>query len=108
MLLASWSSVPALRTTARTVAAAHHISVSYLHRLFRDQDTTVAALLRQVRLEGARADLTDPALRDMSVHLIAARWGFASRSAFTRAFHAAYGMAPCDHRHEGCSRTPPR
>ncbi|MFE4453041.1 AraC family transcriptional regulator [Streptomyces sp. NPDC056796] len=87
--------------TPRVVAVAHHISVSHLHRLFRDQGTTAAALIRHTRLEGARRDLTDGSLRDMDVQNIAFRWGFASHSTFTRAFRAAYGRPPRDYRRQG-------
>ncbi|WP_327401756.1 helix-turn-helix domain-containing protein [Streptomyces sp. NBC_01288] len=84
--------------TPRTVAAAHHISVSYLHRLFRTRDTTVTALIRHGRLERARRDLADRRLRETPVHRIAARWGFRDHSAFTRAFRTAYGVAPREYR----------
>jgi AraC-like DNA-binding protein len=81
------------------IAAAHHISVSYLHRLFQTHDTTVSAWIRRQRLERARQDLTDPNLRIVPVHRIAARWGFNDHATFTRAFRAAYDMAPRDYRH---------
>ncbi|WP_031477705.1 helix-turn-helix domain-containing protein [Streptomyces bicolor] len=84
----------------RDIAAAHHISVSYLHRLFRSRDTTVTELIRRRRLERARRALTDPGLRDVPVHRIAADCGFREHAAFTRAFHAAYGMPPRDWRRQ--------
>jgi AraC-like DNA-binding protein len=71
------------------LAAAHHISTSYLHRLFRaDGDLTVAAWIRGRRLERARHGLADPALRALPISRIAARCGFADHVAFTRAFGA--------------------
>jgi AraC-like DNA-binding protein len=87
--------------TPRTVAAAHHISVSYLHRLFRGDGTTVAAWIRQRRLEAARRDLADPTQWAVPVHGIAARWGFTHHASFTRAFHAAYGRSPREYRFSG-------
>ncbi|WP_225836214.1 helix-turn-helix domain-containing protein [Streptomyces sp. NK08204] len=78
----------------QAVATAHHISVSYLHRLFRVRDTTVMELIRRQRLERARRDLADLRLRDIPVHRIAASWGFRDHATFTRAFRAAYGMPP--------------
>ncbi|MFJ6216746.1 helix-turn-helix domain-containing protein [Streptomyces sp. NPDC092296] len=81
-----------------TVAAAHHISVGHLHRLFSARDTTVAAWIRHQRLERARQDLTDPARRALPVHLIASRWGFKDHATFTRAFRSAYGIPPKDYR----------
>ncbi|TDC51000.1 helix-turn-helix domain-containing protein [Actinomadura sp. KC345] len=84
--------------TPRAIAAAHHISTSYLHRLFEDDDVTVGALIRGQRLEGARRDLCDPTQRTVPVHRIAARWGFSHHSTFTRAFRSAYGASPRDYR----------
>lgn len=87
--------------TPRSVAAAHHVSVSYLHRIFRDEDETVAAWIRGQRLERARRDLADPALAATPVHVIGARWGFSRASDFTRAFRGAYGVPPSDCRPGG-------
>ncbi|MEV5984004.1 helix-turn-helix domain-containing protein [Streptomyces sp. NPDC052051] len=89
--------------TPATIAAAHHISLSYLHRLFQDEDATVAAWIRGLRLEAARRDLTDPALRATPIHAIAARWGFPRAADFSRAYRAAYGSTPKDHRHQAMS-----
>jgi AraC-like DNA-binding protein len=87
--------------TPATVAAAHYISISHLHRLFRTEGTTVASFIRDQRLRAARQDLADEALAATPVHLIAARWGFRDHATFTRAFRAAYGAAPTDYRHRG-------
>lgn len=84
--------------TLSTIAAAHHISVSYLHRLFQQQEMTVAGWLRQQRLERCRRDLADPALRHVAIHRIAARWGFSHPAQFSRAFRTAYGIPPRDYR----------
>ncbi|GGQ25993.1 AraC family transcriptional regulator [Actinomadura coerulea] len=84
--------------TPSVVAAAHHISTSHLYRLFQEEDATVGALIRRERLDRARRDLADPAQHGVPVHEIAARWGFTHHSAFTRAFRAAYGTSPSDHR----------
>src|SRR5262249_52558714 len=43
--------------TPAKVAAAHHMSVRRLHKLFEDQPLTVAALIRRQRLERCHADL---------------------------------------------------
>ncbi|RNG34668.1 helix-turn-helix domain-containing protein [Streptomyces botrytidirepellens] len=76
------------------VAAHHHISVRSLHTLFRHQGETVAASIRRRRLERCHADLTDLGLRWRSISAIAARWGFLRPADFSRAFRAAYGVAP--------------
>lgn len=83
-----------------TIAAAHHISVRSLHRLFQDQDTTVAGWIRACRLERCRRDLADPLLRSRPVRAIAARWGLADPAHFSRAFRAAYGLSPQDYRRQ--------
>lgn len=93
--------------TPQSIAAAHGISLSYLHRLFEAESETVAAFVRRRRLERARFDLADPAQADTPVHAVAARWGFARATDFARAFRAAYGLAPGDFRrrsHGPCGR----
>ena len=86
--------------TPPMIAAAHHISLSYLHRLFQEeaQGETVAAWIRRRRLEGARRDLSDPALLATPIHAIAACWGLPHGSGFTRVFRTAYGLAPKEYR----------
>ncbi|WP_059006162.1 helix-turn-helix domain-containing protein [Streptomyces specialis] len=84
--------------TPQAIAEAHHISVSYLHKLFRAEGTTVSAFIRRERLERARRALSDAALCGMPIHAIAARWGFANSADFSRAFRAAYGVPPRDYR----------
>ncbi|MEO3801146.1 helix-turn-helix domain-containing protein [Nonomuraea sp. B1E8] len=82
----------------RSVAAAHHISVSYLHKLFQEQETSVAAWIKMRRLERVRRDLADPSLAEVPIHGIAARWGFPDAAGFSRSFRAAYGMPAKDFR----------
>ncbi|MDX3752588.1 helix-turn-helix domain-containing protein [Streptomyces sp. AK08-02] len=88
--------------TPPVIAAAHNISVSYLHRVFqqRTRGEPVAAWIRRQRLENAHRDLANPALRHTPVHTIAARWGYPRPSDFTRAFRAAYGTSPTEHRQQ--------
>ncbi|MBD0734780.1 helix-turn-helix domain-containing protein [Streptomyces sp. CBMA29] len=86
--------------TPRHIAAVHHISRSYLHRLFQAEAETVASYIRRLRLEGARRDLADPALLETPIHLIAARWGFPRAADFSRAYRAVHGAAPTDHRQQ--------
>jgi AraC-like DNA-binding protein len=82
-----------------TIAAAHHISIRYLHRLFQDHGHTVSAWIRRQRLERCRRDLSDPALHQTPIHKLATRWGFTQPAAFSRTFHAAYGLPPREYRH---------
>ncbi|WP_405907422.1 MULTISPECIES: helix-turn-helix domain-containing protein [unclassified Streptomyces] len=87
--------------TPDRVAAAHHISTRYLHRLFQRQGLTVAAWIKAQRLERCRRDLADPHLRRLPVYAIGARWGFANAADFSRAFRTAYGITPTCFREGG-------
>jgi AraC-like DNA-binding protein len=80
------------------VAAAHHVSLRYLHRLFESQDVTLAAWIRHRRLERCRRDLADPALAEQQVSAIGARWGLSDPAHFSRSFRDAYGMPPVEYR----------
>jgi AraC-like DNA-binding protein len=82
------------------VAAANHLSVRALHRLFERHDTTVAMWIRHRRLERVRRDLLDPALRARPVSAIGARWGLPNPSHLSRAFRATYGTSPGPYRAE--------
>ncbi|MET8835239.1 helix-turn-helix domain-containing protein [Micromonospora sp. NPDC004540] len=78
----------------QSVADAHHVSLRSLHRLFEAEETTVAAYIRDERLERCRRDLADPALGDRPIQAIAGRWGFRDKAHFSRAFRTAYGETP--------------
>jgi AraC-like DNA-binding protein len=80
------------------VAAAHHVSVRHLHRLFEAQDTTVAAWIRRRRLERCRRDLADPAFIAVPVSAVAGRWGMPDSAHFSRLFRRAYGLPPAEYR----------
>jgi AraC-like DNA-binding protein len=80
--------------TPSAVAAAHHMSLRHLQRLFERQGLSVAGWIRRRRLERARRDLSDPRCDALAVRVIGARWGFPNDAHFNRAFHAAYGMSP--------------
>ncbi|MFF8232349.1 helix-turn-helix domain-containing protein [Streptomyces caelestis] len=77
-----------------TVAAAHHVSVRYLHYLFQEQGTTVSRWIRHRRLEACRRELARRATGGVAVAAVAQRFGFTSPAHFSRVFRAAYGMSP--------------
>lgn len=80
------------------IAAAHHISVRYLHLLFAEHGLSVHRWLMQERLERARRVLaTDTGPRN-SIATIGRRCGFTDPGHFARRFRAAYGMSPRDWR----------
>ena len=72
--------------TPAAIAAAHHISLRYLHKLFQQDGHTVAGWIRQRRLQQCRRDLADPYLAagGSPALRISAR-----RSATPTAFHRA-------------------
>jgi AraC-like DNA-binding protein len=88
-----------------TIAREHFISRSYLYRLFEDEGDSVWETIRTRRLERARRDLVDRSLSDESIYEIASRWGFVSKSHFSRAFRAAYGQSPSEFRREAADLT---
>ncbi|MEU3844394.1 helix-turn-helix domain-containing protein [Streptomyces sp. NPDC028635] len=83
---------PAL--TPETVAAAHHISVRYLHRLFEDEGITVARLVQRRRLEECARELARQGGAAPAVAAVAHRWGFVNAAHFSRAFRRMYGHSP--------------
>ena len=95
------------RLSPAMIAAAHHLSVRQLHRLFETEDLTVAARIRTQRLEACRRDLADPRLRHLPVHVVAARWGLPNAAPFSRAFKQAFGLSPQDYRHRASERFGP-
>jgi AraC-like DNA-binding protein len=86
--------------TPASVARRHFISPSYLHRLFADEGASVGATIRAARLERARRDLGDPTLAGEPIFDVAARWGFVSKSHFSRSFKEAYGRSPSEFRRD--------
>jgi AraC-like DNA-binding protein len=94
--------------TPPAIAAAHHISVSYLHRVFQGEGITVSSWIREQRLANARRDMADPTLRSTPIHVIASRWGFPRAADFSRTFRNAYGIPPKDYRdHVSTQLAPP-
>ncbi|MGW2939174.1 helix-turn-helix transcriptional regulator [Streptomyces sp. NPDC001156] len=79
------------------LAAAHSVSTRTVHRMFASSGGTFREAVRSRRLAAACEDLTTT---DLAVAAIAARWGFADASHFTRTFRSAYGQAPSAYRAE--------
>src|SRR6266516_1887734 len=80
------------------IAAAHHISLRQLHKLFHASGTTVAGWIRQRRLERCGRDLRDPRWSARPVAAIGARWGYPDPAHFSRLFKPAYAVGPRDYR----------
>jgi AraC-like DNA-binding protein len=85
-----------------TVAAAHRISLRYLHRIFQQHHvSTLNTHIRTRRIERARRDLIDPRFTHLTIASIAARWGFHRPADFSRAFLRHTGLTPRDCRNTG-------
>lgn len=81
--------------SAAAAAAAHHVSVRTLHRLFSGDSLSFTELVRARRLEFARSDLVGT---NDSVQTVASRWGFADASHFCRVFKRQFAVTPNDYR----------
>jgi AraC-like DNA-binding protein len=76
------------------IAAAHFISVRYLHKLFEGEETSVSRFVQQRRLERCRRDLAAPTLAGHTIESVATAWGMTNPDHFSRVFRAAYGCSP--------------
>jgi AraC-like DNA-binding protein len=73
-----------------------NVSLRTLHRAFAATGESVAAYIRDRRLEEARLALTARSGR-LSVSELAAHWQFADSSHFIRAFKKRYGQTPTEY-----------
>ncbi len=80
--------------SAESVAAAHHVSVRLVYRVYADAGLHLGQSIIDQRLDGARWELTGPVGRHRAVAAVAHRWGFASTSHFSRRFKERFGMTP--------------
>jgi AraC-like DNA-binding protein len=83
---------PAL--TPPRIAEHFYVSARTLHRLFAQHGTTVAAWIKDRRLEAARRALLAPGSCETPISEIAARYGFSTAAYFSREFAARYGQSP--------------
>ena len=91
---------PAL--TNDRIAQAQGISVRYLHKLFQSEAVSLHHLIRNKRLERARALLGNPEYVGHSIERIAYSMGFASAAHFSRAFRQTFGCSPSAYRANHC------
>lgn len=73
------------------------MSLSYLHRLFANDGTTVVGYLREQRLQCVYRDLTTSLVAE-PVRLVGARWGIPDPAQFSRTFKTRFGMTPSEAR----------
>ena len=87
---------PALNPS--TVAAAAGVSVRYANAVLADEQTSIARLIRTLRLERCRQALGDPGQAHRTVSEIAYSWGFSDMTHFARRFKSAFGVLPSEYR----------
>jgi AraC family transcriptional activator of tynA and feaB len=76
------------------IAASVGISVRHLHRLFLVTGSTLGEHVRTQRLNGCRADLANPQMRDRTITEIAFLWGFSDSAHFSHSFRKEFGTSP--------------
>jgi AraC-like DNA-binding protein len=86
-----------------TVAAANHISVRYVQKLFENDGETVTGWIRARRISRCRRDLADPQFAQWPISSIAARWGLVNAAHFSRLFKGVYGLSPTEYRAQALS-----
>jgi AraC-like DNA-binding protein len=86
--------------TPARVAAAVHLSLRQLQKLFERQAQTIAGCIRERRLERCWRDLADPGLAHRPVSAIAASSGFVDAAYFSRVFRLRFGMCPRERREQ--------
>jgi AraC-like DNA-binding protein len=88
-----------LELTVAGIAAANHMSVRYLQKLFSEHEETVSGWIRQQRLKNCRQELADPALSNRPIAAVGLKWGFSDAASFTRTFRNTYGYTPGEFRY---------
>lgn len=75
------------------------LSSGHIHRLFKDEATSLSHYIWNKRLEACSRDLIDPRQSGSSVGEIAYRRGFNDAAHFSRAFRKRFGCSPRDWRY---------
>lgn len=77
------------------IAAENSLSVRALYKLYEDKPgPTLEQSIIDLRLRGARTDLSHPGLRHRSIASIARSWGFTNPSFFSSRFRHTFGTTP--------------
>jgi len=84
-------------------ADAMGITVSYLHKIFLQNNTTLMQFVLAERLERCRRDIAKVDRAD-GISQIAYRWGFNDASHFSRSFRKRFGKSPREYRGQVCAR----
>jgi AraC-like DNA-binding protein len=68
--------------------------------LFQGRSDTVSHHIRRRRLDHIREDLAERALARLPAYTIAARWGIANPSHFSKLFRMEFGLSPDEFRRQ--------
>jgi len=82
--------------TPGTLAGRHHISESYMRKLFASDGTSFSDFVLDQRLARAHRLLSDPRFFGRTIVSIAYQVGFGDLSYFNRCFRRRYGRTPSD------------
>ena len=82
--------------TVTAIAARHHVTPRYIHKLFEGEGITYSEFVLDQRLARAHRMLTDPRLTDRTIGSLAYDVRFGDLSYFNRAFRRQYHAAPSE------------
>ena len=89
------------------IAAASYLSSRQVQRVFEAEGSTFGAWVRRRRLEAVQRELKQPSTDSESLGAIAARWGFADQTHFSRCFREEFGETPTAYRRRVVAGRPP-
>lgn len=85
------------------IASAVGISVRHLHRVFSKNGLTLAAWIREKRLENCRRELANSGPLDRNITEVAFSWGFSDSAHFSHCFKKQFGVSPRQFRSSFCA-----
>lgn len=80
--------------SVESIAEEFYFSPRTVHRVFARHGTTVAAVVRDMRLDACRQMMLSTKFRNRSISFISSQFGYSSLQVFSRAFAARYGSPP--------------
>jgi AraC family transcriptional activator of tynA and feaB len=80
------------------VSRAVGLSTRYIHKLFSSEPEPLMKWVWAERIEGARKEIAQTALRRKAISQIGFSWGFSGAAHFSRSFRNRYGVSPLEYR----------
>jgi AraC-like DNA-binding protein len=74
------------------------LSTRYIHKLFSSEPEPLMKWVWTERIEGARKEIEQTALRRKAISQIGFSWGFSGPAHFSRSFRNRYGVSPVEYR----------